>query len=138
VSNVPEWLQYAIPIILIATPVLWVVVCLFAVNWRKAWPALKEGAWVPLVLVTVLMAVVWSQIWPSGVANFWLQLVILAAFVGLGLFTGWVQDRYSWTQSEVPVEPVVHGHSHGNDHGHDHSHGHDHDHDHANHSHGHH
>jgi hypothetical protein len=130
VSYLPEWLQQAWPIVLVLLPyILWFVFCLFAINWRKAWPVLREGAWVPLVLIVVLMAVIWSQIWPSQVANFWWQFAALGALVGFGLFAGWVQERYSWTPSEVAVEPPSHGH--GQEHSHSHAH------DHGSHSHGH-
>src|SRR5262245_31024827 len=60
----------------------WMAWWLWAANWRRIWPVLAQGAWVPLVLILVVGALVWSQILPGDcnclgfvtVANFWWQL----------------------------------------------------------------
>ena len=41
--------------------------CLWAVDWRKLWPVLAAGGWVPLVLIGLMAAVVWALVWPSNV-----------------------------------------------------------------------
>jgi ABC-type nickel/cobalt efflux system permease component RcnA len=123
---------------------LWFAFCLWAVNWQRMWPTLTEGAWVPATLLVILVALVWSQIVPSrfslfGIAtapNFWWQLCYVALLAGLGLFAGWVQERYGWTPPEFAVEPPAYAHGHGHSHDHDHGHSHDHDHSHS-HDHGH-
>jgi ABC-type nickel/cobalt efflux system permease component RcnA len=131
-------LEFLWPYFAVAAPyVLWFAFCLWAVNWKKMWPALKEGAWVPLVLIMVFVAIIWSRVWPGNrylsPFNFWWQFTALGLLAGLGLFAGWIQERYSWTPLEIPVEPPAPSHGHG--HHHDHGHGHDHAHDHG---HGHH
>src|SRR5262245_36577162 len=42
--------------------IAWVAWWLFAVNWKKAWPVLAEGAWAPLVLLILVGALVWSRL----------------------------------------------------------------------------
>src|SRR5204863_3160687 len=112
VSDLPAWLQQTLSVLCVLVPyLLFFAYCLFAINWKKMWPTLREGAWVPLVLVLLLVAMVWAQIRPrtipvAGVfviGNFWWQLAIVGLFAALGLFCGWVQERYSWTPQEVSV-----------------------------------
>jgi hypothetical protein len=109
---------------------LWIVLaawCLWAVNWRRAWPILAEGGWLPLVLIGVMAALVFSAIWPSTavilgilvVPNFLWQLGATAIVIGGALFWGWLQVRFGWEPPEISVEPPTHGHGHG-DHGHEH------------------
>src|SRR5262245_53188196 len=96
------------------------------------WPTLREGAWVPLVLLLVLIALVWSQIRPTdvmlfgviNVGNFWWQLEAIVLLAGLGLFAGWLQDKYHWYPQEIAVAPPAHAHDDHGHHGHDHGHGH--------------
>jgi hypothetical protein len=106
-----------------------VVWCLCAVNWRRAWPILAEGGWLPLVLIGVMAALVFSAVWPSSVVvlgvlvvpNFLWQLGCTALVIGVALFCGWLQVHYGWQPPEVSVEPPAHGHAHGHgDHGHEH------------------
>ena len=43
----------------------WAVWCawwLCAVNWRKAWPMLAEGGWVPAVLLVVMAGASWAAV----------------------------------------------------------------------------
>jgi len=115
-----------IPVLLILPLLLWFLFCLLAVNWKKMWPVLREGGWVPLTLLTILVALVWSQIQPNSVrlfgfvhvGNFWWQAGAVALLAGLGLFAGWMQQRYSWFPLEIPVEPPPLEHGHGHEHGH--------------------
>lgn len=94
--------------------------CLFGVNWRKTWPVLAAGGWVPMVLVAAFAAGVWALVWPTAVIVFdilrvpnvvW-QFGAVALLVGLALFCGWLQDRYHWTPAEIDLEPPVLGHDH--------------------------
>ena len=111
----------------------WVAWWLCGVNWKKAWPVLAQGAWLPLVLITVVGALVWSQIAPStcyclgftSVPNFWWQLGASGLLVGSALFAGWLQGIMKWAPPEINLEPPAHGG------GHDHGHGHDDAHDHV-------
>lgn len=96
--------------------IAWVAWWLWAVNWRKAWAVLAEGAWVPAVLLVILVAMVWSQLAPSDyeglgfmrVSNFWWQLVAVGFWTGVALFCGWLQGVFAWEPVEVPVEPPAH------------------------------
>jgi ABC-type nickel/cobalt efflux system permease component RcnA len=126
-------LEFLLSIMMVAGPyALWFAYCLWAINWKKLRPALAEGAWAPAILVMVFVAVIWSQIWPGNKYlapfNFAWQFLALSLLAGLGLFAGWIQERYAWTPAEIAVEPAAHGHGH--DHSHDHSHTHDHGHGH--------
>lgn len=97
--------------------------CLFAINWRKMWPTLAAGSWVPLTLLLAVSALVWSRILPSEldlslvvVPNFWWQLAAVGLMTGVAFFCGWLQVRYGWYPKEISVEPAA-GHGHGH---HDH------------------
>src|SRR4051794_21360877 len=77
-------LQYALLL-------FWVAWALVAIDWKKLWPTLSEGAWAPFTLLGVLAALVWSQLVPApdgylGLPNFWGQLLAVALFFGLTLF----------------------------------------------------
>src|SRR5262245_1458614 len=94
------------------------------------WSTLREGAWVPLVLLLVLVALVWSQIRSSEivlfgaitVGNFWWQLGAVGLLAGAALFAGWLQERWNLTPQEVPIAPPPADHGHGHDHHHGHGH----------------
>jgi len=129
--------------------ILWVVWWLWAVNWRRAWPVLRQGAWAPLVLLVLATALVWSRIAPAPcdclvlvtVPNFWWQLGYVGMLVAIAFFCGWLQGVLQWAPAEISLDPPAHGHHDGDGHGdHSHSHGdHSHsDHSHGNHGHGHH
>jgi hypothetical protein len=149
VPDMPHWVDGLLSLLIVLVPyALWTLYCLFAINWKKMWPTLAEGAWVPVLLLIVLIALVWSQIRASDmtlfgvihVGNFWWQLGALLLLTGLGLFAGWVQDRYDWAPFDYAVEPAEHGHPHDHVHAHGHAsgdehaapHGHD---DHGGHAH---
>jgi len=156
VSYLPNWFQQVFDVLILLLhllqPVFDVLLfllpyalgfafCLWGINWQRMRPALRAGAWVPLTLLLVLVALAWSQIAPRrlpvfgilSAPNFWWQLCYVAILAGIGVFAGWVQDRYGWVPPEIAVEPPAHGHghSHSHDHGHSHSHGHGHSHDHG-------
>jgi hypothetical protein len=109
--------------------IVWIVWWLCGVNWRKAWTALAEGAWAPVVLLMLLVALVWSQVAPSSwgglgfitIGNFWWQLGAVTLLVGLALFCGWLQGVFHWEPPELNLEPpapVAHGHDAAHGHGH--------------------
>lgn len=125
-SDWPAWLQQALTLTATLVPyALWFIFCLFAINWRKMWPTLAEGAWAPLVLLIGLVAVVWSRIQPShwtivpglAIPNLWWQAIALSLIAGLGLFAGWLQIKYGLTPFDVPINVAVEhpGHGHGHD-----------------------
>jgi hypothetical protein len=125
VNNLPAWLQQTLWTLAVLAPyLLFFVFCVWAINWKKMWPTLREGAWLPLVLLLVFVALVWSQIRPSdvmlfgvfSVGNFWWQLDAVALLAGLGLFAGWLQERWHLTPWEVPIAPPAHDHGHGHEH----------------------
>jgi hypothetical protein len=93
--------------------IVWLAVSLWGINWRKVWPVLAQGAWVPLVLVMVLAALVWSQITPGElqflglwwIPNFWWQLAGVGLIVAATLFCGWLQGILGWQPAEIELEP---------------------------------
>src|SRR5262249_30749969 len=98
--TLPTWLQQLGWILLKLLPGgILTVWCLWAVNWRKAWPVLAVGGWVPLVLIGVMAAVVWSRVWPYDVIVLWFlpvpnglwQFGAVAILIGVALFCGWLQ-----------------------------------------------
>ncbi len=104
--------------------------CLWAVNWRKMWPVLAAGAWVPMVLVGIMAAVVWTHVFPSNVlvlgfipvANGLWQLGAVAVLIGVALTCGWLQTRYGWYPPDISFDPPppvpLHDHVHADDHSH--------------------
>jgi hypothetical protein len=116
--------------------IVWVAWWLCGVNWRRTWPVLAVGAWVPVALLAIVAALVWSRLAPSTcdclgfavVANFWWQLGTIGLLAALALFCGWLQGVFGWEPPELTLEPpdmdVTHGHEHpvGTLHGHDAAH----------------
>jgi hypothetical protein len=115
-------LAWLLAVLLWLLPVgAWCAWWLWAVNWKKAWPVLAQGAWVPVVLLTVLGALAWAQAAPTswqlgGLGlNFWWQLGGAGALVALALFCGWLQGWLGWGPEEVsyesaPPAEAAHGH----------------------------
>jgi hypothetical protein len=120
----PETLDWLFSVLLWLLPVaVWCAWWLWAVSWRRVWPVLAEGAWVPVVLLMVLGALVWSQVAPRPcdclvlvrLPNFWWQLGGVAALAAAALFCGWLQGKLDWGPPEVSYEPAApaeghHGH----------------------------
>jgi hypothetical protein len=102
---------------------------LFAVNWRRAWPVLAAGGWLPLVLLGLMAGYVWSRAYPSiailigfiVVPNVVWQVGAVGVLIGIALFCGWLQTHFGWYPPDVDLEPPAHGHGH---HGHEHDHAH--------------
>ena len=100
---------------------LWIAWWLWAANWKKVWPVLAEGAWVPVLLLLFAAALAWSQLSPSAcncigitVPNFWWQLGGLGLLAVITLLCGWVQGLLNWPSAEISLEPPVAGaHNHG-------------------------
>jgi hypothetical protein len=107
----PAWVGWTI------AALVWVAVWLWAVNWKKTWPVLAEGGWVPLLLLMVIATLAWSRLQPD---QLWFQLGIVSGLVAVALFCGWLQSIFGFTPPEIPVGPPVHpGHGYEHDgHGH--------------------
>jgi hypothetical protein len=102
--------------------IAWVAWWLWGVNWKKLWPVLALGAWVPVVLLMVLVALAWSRLEPVGctflgldIGNFWWQLGAVGLLACSALLCGWIQGHLGWEPAEINLEPPVataHGHDH--------------------------
>lgn len=106
---------------------LWIVWWRWAVNWQRLAPALRSGAWAPVLLLIIMAAAVWSRIAPAECAclgfvvipNFLWQLGAMIGLLLLALFCGWLQGVYGFVPLEVSLEPPAHAADHGH-HGHGH------------------
>src|SRR5262249_28898143 len=90
--------------------IVWIAWWLWAVNWRKLWPVLAQGAWLPVVLLLIVAALVVSQVAPGEnrfLGNFWWHLGNLGLLLVLTLFCGWLQGLFSWAPPDVDLEPPV-------------------------------
>jgi hypothetical protein len=93
----------------------WLAWWLWGVNWKKVWPVLAQGAWVPLLLLMVLAAMTWSRLDPVAcnclgfmtLPNFWWQFLAVSLLVGLTFLCGWLQGVFGWEPAEVDLEPPV-------------------------------
>jgi hypothetical protein len=103
--------------------IAWLAWWLWGVNWRRVWPVLGRGAWLPVVLLMIMAALAWSRIQPSDctclgfttVLNFWWQLGAVGLLVAGTLFCGWLQGQFGWAPAEIDLEPPLpeaHGHEH--------------------------
>ena len=121
-AETPTWLRVGLLV------GVWTAWWLWAVNWKKAWPVLARGAWVPLTLIGVVLAAAWSRIDESNltvaggltVPNVWWKFGVTALLAADALLAGWLQGLLGWTPPEIAVEPPPpedghHGHA---DHGH--------------------
>ncbi len=104
--------------------VAWCAWWLAGANWRKVWPVLARGGWVPAVLLAVIATFVWIKLQPGEcnalglvtIPHRWWQAGSVAALVAVALLCGWLQGYFGWTPREVPVEPAPHGHGHHHGH----------------------
>ncbi len=112
---------------------LWFGFWLLAVNWRKAWPVLAAGAWIPVVLLAVTAGFVWAHVQPGAgrylgvlpLPTYYWHLANVSTLVGVALFAGWLQGVLGWAPPEINVDPVVHATHHepnGRHHGPAHAH----------------
>jgi hypothetical protein len=125
VSDLPEWLSRLFAVLLALLPGgLWCAWWLWAVNWRKTWPVLARGAWLPVVLLMLVVAAVWSRLSPEPcsclgivtIPTFWWHLGGVGALAAVALFCGWLQGYFGWEPAEIDLEPPAHGHGHAHGH----------------------
>ena len=98
--------------------IAWVAWWLWGVNWKRAWAALREGAWAPLVLLMILVALAWSRISPGElhflglltIPNFCAQLLMVSFWVGVAFFCGWLQGAFAWEPAEINFDAPAAGH----------------------------
>jgi len=92
--------------------VLWTVFWLLAVNWKKVWPVLAEGAWAPLVLLILTSAMVWARIEPGPcnclgfvtIPELWWHLGGVCTLVALAFLAGWLQGYFGWEPREIDID----------------------------------
>jgi len=101
----------------------WLAWWLWGVNWQKAWPVLRGGAWAPVTLLLLVTAFVWSRLVPSvdpwweAVPNFYWQLGAVGLLAALTLFCGWLQGVFGWAPPEINLDPpAADSHEHGHHH----------------------
>jgi hypothetical protein len=130
VPESPEGVARVIAVLLAVG--VWCAWWLGGTNWKKAWPVLAEGGWVPVVLLMVMSSLAWTVIAPGPcdclgfvtIPGGWWQLGTVCALAGLALLCGWLQGLFGWTPPEVRVEPppaahddpLLHAHGHEADH----------------------
>jgi hypothetical protein len=124
VLNLRDLIVELLVLVLRWSPLIaWIAWWLGAVNWRKAWRALADGAWAPLLLLIVMASLVWSRLDPGDcfclvlftVPNFWWQLGGVALLAAIAFLCGWLQGVFGWTPAEIDLEPpaaAVHAHGH--------------------------
>lgn len=127
----PAWVARVLGILLwVVALAAWIAWWLAAVNWQKAWLALRQGAWLGVVLGVLMVALVWSEIEPAptqisdlgAIPSFWIRLGCAGALAALALFCGWLQGVLGWKPPEIEVEPpeAAADHGHSAQHGHAH------------------
>jgi magnesium-transporting ATPase (P-type) len=101
--------------------IVWIAVCLWAINWKKTRHVLAVGGWAPALLLMVLIAIVWCRL-DTGrgpaflpLPNFWWQLLYVLGLGCIAMICGWLQSVFHWTPHEITLDPPVHGH-HGHAH----------------------
>ncbi len=105
---------------------LWLAWALFAINWRRTWVFLAEGAWAPVVLLSVLVALVWASLSPESavvlgflpLGSFWWKLGVVWIILALTCFCGWLQGVLNYHPAEISVEPPAAAADHGHHHHH--------------------
>jgi hypothetical protein len=102
--------------------------CLWAIDWRKAWPVLASGGWMPLVLIAVMTGAVALCIWPSDLLilglfrapnGLW-QFGAAGLLVGIVLLCGSLQARSDYVPPQFDLDEPAHGHAHHDPHSHAH------------------
>lgn len=137
-------LDVVVSLVLVILPWLpmlaWVGFWTFAVNWSKAFPVLRKGGYIGVVLLMLVAVLVWGSVAPPvegthllfglTVSNFAGKFVYVTMLTCIALLCGSAQLSGAFgSLGEFPEEPADddHGHSHHGhgDHGHDdHGHGH--------------
>ena len=119
----PNSLSQTIAVLKVVVPLaLWLLFWLLAVDWRKLWPVLRIGGWLPPVLLIVVSAYVWARIVSEPctclpfvtIPNFWWQLGEISGLAVIALFCGWLQSHMGWAPVTVAIDPPAsddHGHA---------------------------
>jgi hypothetical protein len=92
--------------------------CLWGIDWRKAWPTLATGGWIPLVLIGIVASVVWSLVFPGSanvfrfipIPNYLWQLAAVGFLICVALACGWIQTWLGWYPPEISFEPPTPAH----------------------------
>ncbi len=93
--------------------IAWLAWWIAAVNWRRLWPTLARGAWLPVALLLVMAAIVWSRVSPGDHVLFgsvhvsalgW-HLGAVGIIAGLAFLCGWLQGILGWAPAEMEIEP---------------------------------
>lgn len=132
----------------------WIGYWAFCVNWVKAFPILRKGGMIGVLLLMLAAVLVWGAVAPPeggkhymvglAVSNFAGKFIYVTMLTCIALLCGSAQLSGAFGKlGEFPEEPAEddhgHGHGHGHDdhgHGHDDGHGHHGSHGHADHGHG--
>lgn len=117
-----NWQNLCVEILAAVALIAW---CLWAVNWRQAWPVLSVGGWMPFVLILLMAAKVWSLVdrrtlTIAGVTlhNYWWQLMATGVVAGIVLFCGYLQGQLGFEPATVSLDPPAHDPHGHDDHGH--------------------
>ena len=102
----------AVVVVVAWNVIAWVAWWLWAVDWRKTWAVLAQGAWAPVVLLMLISALVWASLAPAPltglgfvvIPNFWWQLLAVWGVVAATCFCGWLQGVLQYHPPEVRVE----------------------------------
>ncbi len=81
----------------------YIAVTLLAINWKRTWPILAQGAWAPLVLIILISAQAWTFLEPSY--GYWWHLGGVVLLVGGAMFNGWLQGILGWTPADLNFDP---------------------------------
>ncbi|MCA9064639.1 MAG: hypothetical protein KDA96_16320 [Planctomycetaceae bacterium] len=129
-----------VSLVLVIVPFLpiaaWVAFWLFAVNWAKAFPILRRGGYIGLVLLMLVAVLVWGAVAPPEggthllmgltVSNFVGKFIFVTTLTCIALICGSVQLSGALGRFGVFPEEPADDHGHGGHGGHDdHGHGHD-------------
>jgi len=124
----------------------WVGFWTFAVNWAKAFPILRRGGFIGILLLMFVTVIVWGAVAPPvngkhlmlglSVSNYAGKFIYVTMLTCIALLCGSAQLSGAFGRlGEFPEEPAEDDHVH-NGHGHD-DHGRGHDDGHGGHDHGH-
>lgn len=125
----------------------WIGYWAFCVNWTKAFPILRRGGMIGVLLLMLAAVLVWGAVAPPeggkhymvglAVSNFAGKFIYVTMLTCIALLCGSAQLSGAFGRfGEFPEEPAEDDHGHGHDdHGHGHGHGHDDGHSHGDHGH---
>lgn len=119
---VPWYVEWGHILFRLLPLIAFVAWCLWGIDWRKTWPVLADGGWVPMLLVGLMAGVVWSFVFPTTATLFgfipipnglW-QVGAAGLLICLALACGWLQGRLGCYPPVISFEPpaLVHDHEH--------------------------